>query len=136
MGSHAGRIPSSEQFGLGGCVQRCQVVRHEANRMPVLPVMAKRASLRRGSNEDSTSGGAAHRVLTIPATEGGSMRRALLSLLITSTVAAVAAAAAPAVTATASPGTPLWVKHVARYPGGISNTVRSYVLPEVRAQMR
>jgi hypothetical protein len=58
------------------------------------------------------------------------MRRLVLAALSACTIAGMVAAIAPP--AGASSTTPLWVKHVLRYPGGISNGVRSYLDKGVR----
>jgi hypothetical protein len=58
------------------------------------------------------------------------MRRLVLAALSACTIAGMVAATAPPVGASAS--TPLWVKHVLKYPGGISNGVRAYLDKGVR----
>jgi hypothetical protein len=63
------------------------------------------------------------------------MRRTLRVLLAASTMALVSGLVVPSVAGAGSSGTPLWVKHVNAYPGGISNGVRAYLDPAViRAQ--
>ncbi len=61
------------------------------------------------------------------------MRRALLSLLAIGTMVATIGLSASVGAAASSGTTPLWVKHVQNYPGGISNSVRSYLDPGVQA---
>src|SRR2546421_1929529 len=58
------------------------------------------------------------------------MRRLLIALVAVSAAVATIGLTAPT-GAVAADSTPLWVKHVNRYPGGISGTPRSYLDPKV-----
>jgi len=58
------------------------------------------------------------------------MRRILIALVAVSAAVATMGLAAPT-GAVAAKSAPRWVKHVTRYPGGISGTPRSYLDPKV-----
>jgi hypothetical protein len=64
------------------------------------------------------------------------MSRRRRALIAGFTIGAVLALVAPAIAANGSGSTPRWVKHVQRFPGGISNGVRAYLDPAVVAAQR
>ena len=68
---------------------------------------------------------------TEPRTEGVAMRRTLRLLVAAGTLALLTGLSAPMAAGAGSSATPLWVKHVNQYPGGISNGVRAYLDPAV-----
>jgi hypothetical protein len=59
------------------------------------------------------------------------MRRTLRLLLAAGTLTMLTGLSTPVVAGAGSSSTPLWVKHVGLYPGGISNGVRAYLDPAV-----
>ena len=59
------------------------------------------------------------------------MRRTLRLVVAAATLALLAGLSTPVAAGAGPQRTPLWVKHVSQFPGGISNGVRAYLDPAV-----